>query len=211
MPKTKSKLTLSQRREKAYELFARGYTNKDVKERLHVSNDTVANYRKQYNERIHAQAAANPKLLQDVVSNVIRTLEELDQIRADAWKKMEPRTRKVKIECPECGHRWKEVESYEVSDQTRAQYLNVLLKAQNERNKLFGVIGIKQEAFSMMMQTQIVQNRIIEWMMNNLEGDIREALANFLETELSEYMQNQTPLASLTSGVDVVDAELIEG
>lgn len=189
--KTKSKLGLSQRRERAFECFAKGWTNTDVARDLNVHMDTVASYREKYEERIHAQAASNPNFLKDVVSNTIRSLEELDRIRADAWKHLEPRKHRVEHECPECEHTWRETTYFDVSDQTRAQYHNVLLKAQDQRAKLFGVLGIKQEVFVAIMQVKIVQDRILEWMSTNLEGDVREALAEFLENELGEYVNPQ--------------------
>lgn len=190
--KSKSKLGLSQRRERAFELFARGYTNTDVARDLTVHMDTVARYRGLYEERIHAQAAANPNFLKDVVNNTMRSLEELDRIRADAWKHLEPRTTKVVHECPECETTWTEKEKVEVSDQTRAQYHNVLLKAQDQRSKLFGVLGVKQEVFVAIMQVKIVQDKVLEWMAENLEGDLRDALATFLVEELGEYVNPAT-------------------
>lgn len=189
--KAKSKLGLSQRRERAFECFAKGWTNTDVAKDLNVHMDTVAGYREKYEASIHAQAAANPNFLKDVVSNTIRSLEELDRIRADAWKHLEQRKIRVEHECPECEHTWRETMYVDVSDQTRAQYHNVLLKAQDQRSKLFGVLGIKQEVFVAIMQVKIVQDRILEWMSMNLEGDVREALAQFLETELGEYVNPQ--------------------
>lgn len=191
--KSKSKLGLSARRERAFECFAKGWTNTDVARDLKVHMDTVAKYRELYEERIHSQAAANPNFLRDVVSNTIRSLEELDRIRADAWQHMEPRRIRVEHECPECEHVWKEYEYRDVSDQTRAQYHNVLLKAQDQRAKLFGVLGVKQEVFVAIMQVKVVQERILEWLGTNLEGDMREALATFLENELGEYVNPGRP------------------
>lgn len=202
--KSKSKLGLSQRRERAFELFARGYTNADVARDLTVHADTVARYRELYNERIHAQAAANPNFLKDVVTNTMRSLEELDRIRADAWQHMESRTVRVEHECPECEHQWVEKERVEISDQTRAQYHNVLLKAQDQRSKLFGVLGVKQEVFVAIMQVKIVQDRILEWMAQNLEGDVRDALADFLEAELGEYVN------PVTTPFGVIDTTAVE-
>ena len=188
MPKSKSKLGLSQRRERAFECFAKGYTNTDVARELKVHMDTVAKYRALYEERIHAQAASNPNFLKDVLTNTVRSLEELDRIRADAWKHMENRKKKTTIECPDCGHQWKEIEEIEVSDQTRATYHNVLLKAQDQRSKLFGVLGVKQEVFVAIMQVKVVQDKVLDWLAENVQGELRENLATFLETELGEYM-----------------------
>lgn len=205
MAKSKSKLGLSARRERAFECFAKGWTNTDVARDLKVHMDTVASYRTKYEERIHAQAAANPNFLKDVVTNTVRSLEELDRIRADAWKHMEPRRVRVMRVCPECEHEWREVEYHDVSDQTRAQYLNVLLKAQDQRSKLFGVLGVKQEVFIAIMQVKVVQDQILDWLGQNLEGDARDRLADFLESpELSEYM------GGTQSALGAIDTTAIE-
>lgn len=177
-------MNLSKRRERAFQLFARGYTNADAKKDLGVSNDTIAGYRKLFNERIHAQAASNPEFLSDVLANTMRVLEETEQVRADAWKHLEDRT--VKIECPSCEHTFKV--KMPVADQTRAQYHNVILKALDSRAKLFGILGIKAEVFAAVQATQHVQVKIIEWMMKNLNPDDRDALASYMESELSEYV-----------------------
>jgi DNA-binding CsgD family transcriptional regulator len=202
--RTKSKLTLSQRRERSFELFARGYTNKDVASVIGVSEETAGSYRRLYNERLHAQAASNPGFLRDVLTNTMRALEELDQIRADAWKHLENRTIKELVECPDCGAEHKVKFSFPVSDQSRAQYHNVLLKAQDQRSKLFGVLGVKQEFFIAIMQVKVVQDKLLEWMAQNLCADDREALANFMQTELSEYMGGPA------QAFDVIDVPALE-
>lgn len=202
MAKSKSKLSLSERRELAFQLFARGYTNRDVASRLRVSEDTAGSYRKHYEERIHAQAAANPAFLRDVLSNTVRSLTELDAIRADAWQHLEPRS--VKFECTECGHR--EKVKIEVSDQTRAQYHNVLLKAQDQRSKLFGVLGVKQEVLVAVAQIIQVRDKMIEWMGRNLCAEDREALASFLEGELGAYMGEDAPSQAFRA-IDTVAVE----
>lgn len=200
MPKTKSKKTLGQRRERAFELFARGYTNVEVKNDLGVSKATVTGYRKLYNERIHAQAAANPNFLRDVVTNTMRALEELDKIRADAWKHMEPR--KVQVECPHCEHVWKE--RFEVSDDVRSKYMGHLLKAQEMRAKLLGVLGIKTDIFVAVLQVKVVADALMNFMGEELCAEDREKLAEFLmQPELREYMGGANIL-------DVVDAEVVE-
>lgn len=198
MAKSKSKLKLSQRREKAFSFFARGYTNTDVAAELKVHPDTVAGYRKLYEENLHAQAAANPGFLKDVLTNTIRNLAELDHIKAEAWKHMEPRKTKTTVECPHCEENFSVTETIEVSDQTRVQYLNVALKAQDQRSKLFGVLGIKQEVFAAVMQVSIVQQKLMEWMMEHLDNITRDELATFMEKELGEYLGNN-PLAAIDS------------
>lgn len=188
MAKTKSKLKLSQRRERAFELFARGYTNRAVKEDLNVSNDAVAGYRKLYEERIHAQAASNPGFLSDVLQNTLRILEELDQVRSDAWQRIS-KQRKIRMECPHCEHTF--TVKVDLSDQTRAQYHNVILKALDSRAKVFGILGVKAEMFAQVQQVQYVQGRVLEYLAKNLPPQYKEELATWMETELSEYVGGQ--------------------
>jgi hypothetical protein len=169
--------------------------------------DTAGAYRKSYNERIHAQAAANPNFLAEALDRTMQSLSELDLIRADAWKHLEDRTVRGEFQCPECEHEWTTKVKVPVPDQTRAQYHNVLLKAQDQRSKLFGVLGIKQEMLAGVMQIQYVQGRIIEWLAQNLEGDTKEALAQFLESELGDYMG--TPGNGPLGVLDVESIEVV--
>lgn len=202
--KTKSKLSLSQRRERAFELFARGYSNIDVRRDLKVSKQTVTGYRKLYNDRVHAQAAANPNFLRDVVTNTMHALEELDRIRADAWKHMEPRKIVTEHECPECGTEFEEKEYVAVGDDTRSKYMGHLLKAQEMRAKLLGVLGVKTDIFVAVMQVKVVADHLMRFMGEELCPEDREKLAEFLTTpELQKYMGDGNLL-------DSVDAEVIE-
>lgn len=195
MPKSKSKLSLGKRRERAFELFARGYTNADVKRDLGVGSDAVAGYRKLYNERIHAQAASNPGFLSDVLQNTLRILEELDQVRADAWKQIS-KDRTIRMECPHCERTFKI--KVPLTDQTRAQYHNVVLKALDSRAKVFGILGVKSEMFAQVQGVQYVQGKIIEYLTKNLPPQYREELATYMETELGEYFGN-APMLELPS------------
>lgn len=186
MAKTRSKLSLSQRRERAFVLFAKGYTNTDVKKDLRVTMETVKGYREIYEKNLHARAAAQPDYISDVVVNTFRTLAELDQVRAEAWKHMEDRTIRTEHECPACEHTFVEREKISVSDQTRAQYLNILLKAQAERAKIFGVLGVKQEVFIEIMRSQALQDKVLGWLSEHVKGELRDELASFIEGELND-------------------------
>lgn len=221
MPKTRSKMTLSERREAAYTLFAKGFTNKAVAESLKVNKDTVKGYRDRYEASIQAQAQANPAFLRDVVANTFRSLHELDKIREDAWKHMERRKekREFEVECPECGEGFIFTTKldYEIPDQTRVQYQNVLLKAQDQRAKLFGIMGVKQEIMVAMMQVKAVQDRLLHFMAEHLCAADRAELEDFLQSpEIAQYMSagspaSQVALAEFSEGDDeIVDAEIVE-
>lgn len=206
MPKTKSKKNLSQRREEAFKLFARGYSNVDVAQELKVSRNTVASYRERYEQSIHAQAAAKPGFLREVLANTIRSLEEVDAIRADAWKQLKNRKLRYTAQCPDCEHEFELKLDMPISDQSRAQYHNVLLKAQDQRGKILGVLGVKAEVLAAITQVKAVQDAILKWMMENLTGEQRTKLLAFMEAELSDYLSMDSPTAAL----DIIDAEILE-
>jgi hypothetical protein len=116
-----------------------------------------------YEERIDSQAAANPHLLRQVLPNTIKSLEELDKVRAFAWKRA----------------------SETESDTIRAQMMNVILKAQDQRSKLFGLMGVKQEALAYTMQIQKQQERLIEYMQRELCPADRLRLEEFIVSEFA--------------------------
>jgi hypothetical protein len=207
MAASKSKLGLSERREKAFELFAKGYTNVDVAKRLRINKDTAGKYRTLYDKRIHAQAAANPGFLRDVLANTIRALEELDQIRADAHQQIsDKRTIKRTIECEHCGEESELRLDWPIGDDARTKYLNVLLKAQDQRSKILGVLGVKSEVIAAMMQIKVVQDAILRWLVENVKGELRDSLDDFLTTTLSEYLG----AGSQASAFDVLELESAE-
>ena len=185
-------------------MFAKGYTNADVARSLKINKDTAASYRTLYESRVHAQAAANPGFLRDVLSNTMRALNELDQIRADAWKQIsEKRYHVFQVECDPCGEVTETKVNVPLGDDNRVKYQNVLLKAQDQRAKILGVLGVKAEVIAAMMQIKVVQDQILRWLTENLEGELRERLTEFLTTELADYMGNQNAL-------EVLDIEAIE-
>lgn len=203
MPKSRSKLSLSERREKAFALFAKGYTNVDVARVLKVNKDTAASYRKHYEERIHAQAAANPAFLRDVLSNTIRALEEVDQVRADAWKQIsESRIIHYEIECDECGAELVAKLDMPLGDDARTKYQNVLLKAQDQRSKIMGVLGVKAEVIAAMTQIKVVQDLLLRFMMENLCAEDRQKLEEFLMSpQMVQYVGGNTSV--VTEAIDV--------
>jgi hypothetical protein len=186
--KTKSKLTLRQRREQAYRLFAQGVHDIDVARELKVSRKTVASYRQRYEGVIEEEAGNSPTLLQDVLKSTVRALRELDLIRADAWKRLTEKPTKHKFDCESCGDEVVIELPLPPTDQARVQYQNVLLKAQEQRAKLLGVLGVKQEVFIQFNNIKIVQDKVLEWMGRNLCATDRERLAVFMETELQQYL-----------------------
>lgn len=203
--KTKSKAPLKLRKERAFRMFAQGASDVEVATRLKVTRQTAYNYRRKYEEKITDEALENPALLQDVLKNTIRSLRELDMIRADAWKRLEEKPTKHHFECEGCGEELVVEMPLPPSDQARVQYQNVLIKAQDQRAKLYGVLGVKQEVFIAFTNVKVVQDRLLEWMARNLCPTDRERLAVFMETELSEYL-GPIPEAIEASSWEVTDS-----
>ena len=207
--KTKSKLKLSERRETAFTYFARGLSDSEVRKRLRVSQPTVRSYRKLYEETLFDVARSNPTLLNDAMSNTLRSLVELDQIRSDAWKRLENRKIKQDADCPDCGAEFEVVLNVPVSDQARVQYHNVLIRAQEQRAKTLGILGVKQEVFQMIAAVKYVQDQLLAWMQRHLDGESREKLELFLaQPEIAQYIErySQTPALDVASTIEDIEA-----
>lgn len=200
--KTKSTMSLKQRREKAFDLFLKGYSDLEVAQRLKVTRQTVNNYRRRYEETIHDEARSNPTLLREVVANTMRSLHELERVRSEAWKSMEDRTVEAEFTCTECGEVNVVRHSEPVSDQSRTQFLNVLLKAQDQRAKLFGVIGVKADMLVAVAQVKIIQEKIIRFIQTELDAASRERLEAFLIAEMPE-LSGEAPVSTALDAVDV--------
>lgn len=83
------------------------------------------------------------------------------------------------------------------------QYLATLIKAQEQRAKLFNLFGVKQEYFLHVSAIQQVQTKLLEFMRISLCADDRSKLEEFMATELAPYME-QAPMMAL----DVVSQEI---
>lgn len=186
--KTKSKLTLSERREEAAQLVARGFTDTDIARKLGVSRKTARSYREFYERKLKAEVAERPDLLRDVLGNTVRQLREFDDIRKLAWENLRRRKKTFSVICEECSHEMEYVYQEPPTDTAIVQYQNVLLKAADARAKLFGLLGVKQEIFVEIQNVNLVQNKILAWMADNLDGDARAKLADFIETDLAPYI-----------------------
>lgn len=204
--RTKSKLTLGERRRKAGDLFAKGFSDDEVARELRVTRQTVNSYRRRYEEELHDEARKNPTLLREVLANTMRSLSELDRVRAEAWKHLKNRKTTEVLECQECGHLNEVAIAYEVSDQARTQYLNVLLKAQDQRAKLFGVIGVKADMLVAVAQVKVIQDKVIDFIQRELGPESRAKLEAFLVKEMPQLALETDP----TDAFEVVDGEVIE-
>jgi hypothetical protein len=164
--RTRSRLDLSQRKERAFSLFHRGWRNADVARDLQVTPDTAKRYRDEYEATLAQQAQDNPRLLINVLENTVRAITELDELRIETWR------------------------AYESTDAgpTREMIRKALITINDQRAKLFGLFGVKQEYILHVQQIQAMQNRLIDWMRNHLCQQDRDALEAFITGELAEFM-----------------------
>lgn len=163
-----SPYSLGERRERAFKMYSRGRTNKDVMEDLQVSEDTAGRYRQLYETNIRRIAAANPGLLRDVLQNTIQQLGELDQVRTEAWTNYESAA----------------------TGSLKASYLSLIAKVQDQRAKLYGLFGVKHEYFVMVQQVHEVQVRLIQFMRRELCADDRRKLESFMTNDLAGYIDD---------------------
>jgi predicted transcriptional regulator len=159
--KTASTLSLGARRDKANELFARGYSNAEISREIGTTPDTVARYRKRYQESISEEARTNPTMLRDILRNTMGALGALDQVLQEAWRNYAQTS----------------------TESLKATYLNTALKALEQRHKLLQLFGVKAEYLAQVAIIQDQQKRLIEFMQTNLCVDDRRRLEDFLLLE----------------------------
>jgi transposase-like protein len=166
------RMGIGQRREMSAVLFARGYTNAEVAREMDIHPDTVTRYRRWYEDSLAEQAKNNPHMLRDVLGNTLRTLEELDRVRVAAWKDYEE----------------------SVTPTARKGFLDVITKAQSERAKLFGLMGVKQDTLVYINGVKEVQDKLMDFMTKELCPADRTKLETYLvETFQTELGEINTP------------------
>lgn len=198
--KSKSPQTRSERIETASDYFRRGYSDSDVARKLKIARQTAAAYRVIYEQRLKEKTADDPAFLQDVVGNTNRMLSELDQIIRNVWKDVDQADKKIKIRCDNC----EEISLVVLPDlDLKAKLYGLALKAQQDRSKLYGVIGVKAEVIAKIQAVEFVQNALLKFMAEKLCQHDREALVEFLTSPaLAPYMGGQAGVIEAESWED---------
>lgn len=155
---------LGQRKEKARELFIKGYNNAEVAREIGVHPDTVTRYRREYEQSIKDAAAINPTLLRDVVQNTVQSLEHLDRVRAEAWKRYEGAS----------------------SESTKATFLNIVRNTESDRAKMLGLMGVKGDTLAFVQRIKEQTDALTEHMREHLCDDCRSVLIDFIVQNFSE-------------------------
>jgi predicted transcriptional regulator len=161
--KTRSSLKLGARREAAAEMFAKGFTNVEVADEIQVSPGTVARYRATYEERLATEARLNPGLLKDVLGNTVRALEELEKARAAAWQ----------------------VHERTGSETAKLSALNTVLKAQDQRAKLFQLMGVKADFLAEVSLVRQQQEQLVKFMGEALCPEDQRKLEDYLVSTMT--------------------------
>ena len=212
--KTKSTMSLSERRLRAFELFGKGFNVVDVAKDIGVSRNTAQSYKKRWKEEVKAAALADPASVRDVLTNTAMMLDEVNQVRAVAWNALHRTEGHIDIECDACENVMRYRYRFPPGDTATVGYLNLLTKTAEQRAKLLGLMGVDQRLFNEVMAVNHVQRRMLEWLTENLDASTRGLLADFIDTELAEYVgaaegDGGTPAVLDRSVIDaiVVDRE----
>lgn len=161
--RTKSKLSLNERKQRAFRKFNKGFGPADAyhDKKLNISYDTARRYYKEWEAKARESARKDPDFLRDILANTLRALEELDEIRRAAWK---------------------EYSKGSLNPQVRQSLLNTMLRAQEQRQKLMGVFGVRQEVFVYLQQFQLFQVQLLDFLKRKLCAEDREQLIEFLDS-----------------------------
>lgn len=169
------RMGIGQRKEVAFELFKKGYTNAEVAREVKIHPDTAKRYRDAYETALAAEVASNPGLLRDVLGNTLRSLEELDRARAAAWKDYQEAT----------------------SASAKKGFLDLVIKAQGERAKLFGLMGVKQDTLVYINGVKEMQDRLMDFLQRELCPADRKKIEKFLVETYSDQLADVSTVADL--------------
>lgn len=169
---------IRERREKAYRLFGRGFTNAEVARSVGVTPETSKRYRVEYENELREEATANPNLLRDVIKNTMSSLSALDDVRAEAWDMAQ-------------------VDS--TPPNVKASYLSIILKAEKERAAILGLLGAKTETAALFARIKEQQDKLIEYMRDHLCEEDRRQLEGFIMEQFASDLENVRDIADLVT------------
>jgi len=87
MPKgrTLSKLSYSERKELAFDLFAREWKNIDIARKLEVTPETIANYKRGWEDKKEEALWRDPNYLNNILQHTHERIEQLEQVVRESW------------------------------------------------------------------------------------------------------------------------------
>lgn len=169
---------MTQRKEVAEQYFRRGYKNAEVARLIGVHPDTVKRYRDDYEQRIRAEAASQPGLLRDVIKNAMESLASLDDARAEAWEHATASDTPLAV---------------------KATFLGIAIKCDRQKADILGLLGVKSDTTALYARIKNQQERLIEFMQNNLCENDRRLLESFLIESFRDDLDNIEDLATMAS------------
>jgi hypothetical protein len=182
--RTNSSLSLGARKQKAVELFTRGWTPSAVAAEIGVTVGTAKRYHDQYEQDIAEQARAHPNLLREVVKNTIGALAEIEQLRQEAWRNYEDTA----------------------NPQTRVAFLNTARAATADKHKVLQLFGVKAEYMAQVAVIQANQQKLLEFLAGHAWcDDDKLAVIEFLEHQINGDVLDFGATNLPPAPVDVVD------
>jgi dynactin complex subunit len=82
---TKSKLSYSERKELAFDMFAREWKNADIARKIDVTPETIASYRREWEERKEEAVYSDPNYLNNIVQHTLERVEQLEEVIRESW------------------------------------------------------------------------------------------------------------------------------
>lgn len=179
----------------AFDLFARGFSDDQVAERIVVTPGTANGYRREYEGELQQQLRDNPALLRNVLENTVRQLNELDQARRALWQEYDEATHLLQHTCEACGHEQEvgQVATHSVRNQILAQ----ITRSQELRAKLLGLFGVKQEFLLHVQSVRVMQEAMIAFMRESLCAEDKVKLERMLTEELGQHVEATNNLPAL--------------
>jgi hypothetical protein len=160
--RTGSPYSLGERKQKAFRRFNRGQGPSDVYKKLGVSYDTACRYYREWKKHAGEAARQDPDFLRDILGNTWQAIAQIDEVRRVAWAQISKKG---------------------TNPQTKQSLLNTILKAEEQRNKILSVLGIRQEVFVYLQNFQKFQQLLIGFLKKELCDVDKEKLIEFLQSE----------------------------
>jgi len=83
--KTTSIMSYSERKETAFDLFTRHWTNADIARHIGVTPETISNYRREWDKLSEEAAWSDPNYLNKILEHTKARVTELEQVINQTW------------------------------------------------------------------------------------------------------------------------------
>lgn len=83
---TRSKLSYSERKELAFDYFGREWKNVDIANKIGVTPETIASYRKEWEEKKELAVYSDPNYLNNILQHTQERVEQLEAVIRETWE-----------------------------------------------------------------------------------------------------------------------------